>query len=175
VVFNHPLWSAPVEVTPEPGGTDTRLTVRIPNQPAIWPAGFYTLAVRVQRPNESYRRTTNELSFSLAPTMTIAPLAPPAGNVTTFTVTCSPRVGVEQHGTQIRLVQRAAFLLGDREILAEPPPAVTSPTGTLTFKAPGVAAGEYFARLRIDGVDSFLWDRSVTPPVFDQTQKVTVT
>jgi hypothetical protein len=40
---------------------------------------------------------------------------------------------------------------------------------------PSVAAGEYFARLRIDGVDSFLVDHSVSPPVFDQTQKVTVT
>ena len=174
VVFNHPLWTAPVEVPPQPGGTDTRLTVGLPNQPAVWPAGFYTLAVRVQRLNESYRRTTNELSFSLAPSMTIAPPAPPAGNIT-FTVTCSPQVGVEQHGTQMRLVQRAALLLGDREIPAEPPAAPTSPTGTLTFIAPSVAAGEYFARLRIDGVDSLLVDRSVTPPVFDQTQKVTVT
>ena len=174
VVFNHPLWSAPVELPPQPGGTDTRLTVGIPDQPAIWPAGFYTLAVRVQRPTESYRRTTNELSFSLAPTMTIAPSAPPAGNIT-FTVTCSPQVGVEQHGTQIRLVQRAALLLGDREIRAEPPPSAAGPTGTLTFIAANVVAGEYFVRLRIDGVDSLLVDRSVTPPVFDPTQKVTVT
>jgi hypothetical protein len=177
VVFNHPLWSAPVEVPPQPGGTDTRLTVGIPNQPALWPAGFYTLAVRVQRPNESYRRTTNQLSFSLAPTMTIAPpvpTPPPTGEIT-FTVTCSPRVGVEQHGSQIRLVQHAALLLGDREIPAEPPPSAASPTSTLTFIAQNVAPGEYFARLRIDGVDSLLVDRSVTPPVFDQTQKVTVT
>lgn len=174
VIFNHPLWSAPVEVPPQPGGTDTRLTVAIPDQPAVWPAGFYTLAVRVQRPNESYRRTTNELSFSLAPTMTIAPSTAPAGNIT-FTVTCSPRIPVEQHGTQIRLVQRAALLLGDREILAEAPLSAASPTGTLTFVAANVAAGEYLVRLRIDGVDSLLVDRSVTPPVFDPTQKVTVT
>jgi hypothetical protein len=175
VVFNHPSWSAPVEVPPQPGGTDTRLTVGIPNQPATWPAGFYTLAVRVQRPGESYRRMTNERSLSLAPTMTIAPAAPPAGDIT-FTVTCSPHVGVEQRGSEVRLVQRATLLFGDQEIPAEPPPAAPNPTGTLTFKAQHVAAGEYFARLRIDGVDSLLVvDRSVTPPVFDQTQKVTVT
>jgi hypothetical protein len=30
-------------------------------------------------------------------------------------------------------------------------------------------------RLRVDGVDSLLVNRAVTPPVFDQTQKVTVT
>jgi hypothetical protein len=38
-----------------------------------------------------------------------------------------------------------------------------------------VPAGEYLTRLRIDGVDSQLVDRSVTPPVFDNTQLVTVT
>jgi hypothetical protein len=162
VVFNHPLWTAPAELLPEPGGTDTTLAVAPPNQPAVWPAGFYTLAVRVQRPGESYRRTTNELIFSLAPTMTIAPQAAAAGDIT-FTVTCSP---------QVRPEQRAALLLGDREILA-PPPA--TPTNTLTFVAVNLAAGDYFVRLRIDGVDSLLVDRSVTPPVFDQTQKVTVT
>jgi len=82
---------------------------------------------------------------------------------------------VEQRGTQIRLVQHAALLLGDGEIPAETPSSAASPTGTLTFIAPNVAAGEYFVRLRIDGVDSVLVDRSVTPPAFDQTQKVTVT
>ena len=162
VVFNHPLWTAPVPVSPEPGATATTLAVKLPNQPAVWPAGFYTVAVRVQRPGESHRRTTNELSFSLAPTMTIAPQTAPAGDIT-FTVTCSP---------QVRPEQRAALLLGDREILAEPHPA---PTNSVTFLAAGVAAGEYFVRLRIDGVDSLLVDRSVTPPVFDPTQKVTVT
>ena len=30
-------------------------------------------------------------------------------------------------------------------------------------------------RLRVDGVDSLLVDKTVTPPVFDPAQKVTVT
>jgi hypothetical protein len=180
VVFKHPLWTdatgspREVEVPPQPGGTEATLTVAIPNQPDIWPAGFYTVAVRVQRPDESYRRTTNELSFSLAPTMTIAAAGASPGSIT-FTVSCSPQVGVKQHGTQIGLVQSATLLLGDREIVAEPPASAVSPTGNLIFVAANVAAGEYFVRLRIDGVDSLLVDRSVTPPKFDQTQKVTVT
>jgi hypothetical protein len=36
-------------------------------------------------------------------------------------------------------------------------------------------AGDYWTRLRVDGIDSMLVDRSKTPPVFDPTQKVTVT
>jgi hypothetical protein len=162
VVFHHPLWTAPVEVQPEAGATAVQLSVKIPDMPAAWPAGFYSLAVSVQRPGESSRRTTNQLPFSLAPSLTIAPQSAPAGAVT-FTVTCSP---------EIRPRQRAAFLLGDREILAA---EFTSQTPTLTFQAENLTAGVYFARLRVDGVDSLLVNRAVSPPVFDQTQKVTIT
>lgn len=174
VVFHHPSWGDPVELAPQAGATATRILVGIPNQPATWPAGFYTVAVRVQRPGETERRTTNELSFSLAPTMTIAPQTAPAGDIT-FTTTCSPLIAVEPRGPDFRFAQRAVLLLRDREIPATPPASGTTPVGTLTFVAARVAAGEYFARLRVDGVDSLLVDRSVTPPVFDPTQRVMVT
>jgi hypothetical protein len=162
VQFIHALWSAPVEVPANPGGTSTQLSVTIPNQPAAWPAGFYTFGVLVQRPGEAYRRTTNQLSFSLAPTIKIAPQMAPGGSIT-FTVTCSPEVRPEQ---------RASLLLGDEEILAQPH---TTQAATLTFLASNVVAGDYFVRVRVDGVDSLLADRSKTPPVFDPTQKVKVT
>jgi hypothetical protein len=161
VVFNHALWTAPVEVAPEPGGTSTQLAVKIPNQPAAWPAGLYTIAVLVQRPLETYRRSTNQLPFSLAPSMTIVPPTAAAGSIP-FTVTCSPQVWPGQH---------VSLLLGDQDIAA---PDVAVPTGSLSFTA-SLTAGVYFVRLRVDGVDSLLVDRSVTPPLFDQTQKVTIT
>lgn len=161
VVFNHPLWSAPVEVAPLAGGTATQLRVQIPNQPAAWPAGLYSIAVLVQRPTETYRRSTNQLSLALAPSITIAPLTAAASTIT-FTVTCSPEVWPGQ---------QVALLLGDQEIAA---PNVTAPTASLSFTA-SLTAGVYFVRLRVDGVDSLLVDKSVTPPVFDQTQKVTIT
>jgi hypothetical protein len=161
VVFTHPLWSAPVEVGPKAGSISTRLSVQVPNSPAVWPAGFYTVAVLVQSPNETFRSATNLLSFALAPKITNAPVQA-AGPNNTCTVKCSPEVRPEQ---------RAALLLGDREILAQDHPVQTA---TLTFDAPGLPPGSYFMRLRVDGVDSLLVDRSVTPPVFDQNQKVTV-
>jgi hypothetical protein len=162
VQFIHALWSAPIEVPANAGGTSTQISVTIPNQPAAWPSGFYTLGVFVQRPGETYRRMTNQLSFSLAPTITITPQAAPAGSIT-FTVTCSPEVRPEQ---------RASLLLGDQEILAQPH---AGQTATLTFLASNVVAGDYFVRVRVDGVDSLLVDRSKTPPVFDPTQTVKVT
>jgi hypothetical protein len=74
--------------------------------------------------------------------------------------------------------QRAALLLGSREVAAEPHPAQTA---TLTFRvtnptpAASPAAVEHFARLRVDGVDSMLVDRTGPAPVFRADQKVTIT
>jgi hypothetical protein len=162
VQFNHPLWTAAVEVAPATGGSSTQLSVQIPNEPAVWPAGFYTVAVLVQRPGETYRRTTNQLSFSLAPSVTVDPASAPAGSVT-YTATTRP---------QIWPGQVVSLLLGDMEIPAQ---SFTAQTATLTFAASNLAAGSYYFRLRVDGVDSLLVNRAVTPPAFDSTQQVTVT
>ncbi len=162
VVFNHPLWSSSVEVAPEPGPTPTRVDVKVPNSPAAWPAGFYTVTVLVQRPGETYRRSTNQLSFPLAPRISIAPASAPGPSVT-YTVSTAPEVWPDQF---------AALLLGDQELVA---PSHPSQSATLTFNAQNLVAGDYFVRLRVDGVDSILIDQSVSPPVFDQTQKVKVT
>ncbi|HEV2963384.1 MAG TPA: DUF4255 domain-containing protein [Candidatus Angelobacter sp.] len=162
IVFNHPLWSSPLEIGPLPGASATQVKVQIPNSPANWPAGFYTLGLLVQRPGENYRRSTNLLSFSLSPKITITP-ASAAGPAVTYTVTCSP---------EVRLEQRASLLLADQDILSEPH---ATQTAILTFKVQNLNAGVYYVRLRIDGVDSQLVDRSVTPPQFDASQRVTVT
>jgi hypothetical protein len=128
-----------------------------------WSAGVYSVAVLVQRPGEAFRRTTNELPFALAPEIrTVDATRDGDGNRVTFTVTCGPEVGLEQ---------RAALLVGNLEIQARPHRNQTDP---LTFVARSVPPGEYFVRLRVDGVDSLLVNRSVTPPVFDPNQKVTV-
>ncbi|HKT99536.1 MAG TPA: DUF4255 domain-containing protein [Paraburkholderia sp.] len=165
VRFAHALWSAPVDVNPEPGATATQLSVRIPNDPASWPAGFYAVEVLVQRPGETFQRATNQLQLALAPRITLAHTSTAAANQTytvTNTVTSVP---------QVWPAQRAALLFGDQEIVAPDHPAQT---GTLVFEAAAVAAGDYLVRLRVDGVDSPLVNRSVTPPAFDSSQKVTV-
>jgi hypothetical protein len=164
VLFKHPLWTAPIEtpIASGPDATATAVRVTIPNDPVNWPAGIYTVQVLVQRTGDSFRRTTNQLAFSLAPTITITPATAPAGNIT-YSVTCSP---------EVRPQQRAALLFGSQEILAAEHAAQTS---ALTFAAVGAVPGDYFVRLRVDGVDSLLLDKTATPPVFDPTQKVTVT
>jgi hypothetical protein len=161
VSFRHPLWTTSVELSPDTA-TSTQITVNVKNDPANWPAGLYAIEFLVQRPPDNYRRTTNQLSFSLAPTMTITPQSALAG-VITYTVSCIPDVLPQQ---------RASLLLGDFEVLADSHPTQSA---TLTFQTTNIAKGDYFVRLRVDGVDSILVDRAKTPPEFVATQKVTVT
>jgi len=160
VQFNHPSFPAPVEVAPLPGGAATQIQVSIPNQPASWPAGLYSVAVLVQRPGESYRRTTNLLSFALAPKITN--MVPPSAGDSSITVSCVP---------EVQPLQEATLLVGDQELAAT---AVAANAGTLAFNAQNLAGGQYFVRLRVDGVDSLLVNRKVNPPVFDTTQRVTI-
>lgn len=136
-----------------------------PTAPAKWLAGVYTIAVEISKAGEP-DRTTNELPFSLAPRITselpIIVVRDGGGNAN-ITLNCTP---------QVRPEQRAALLLGDREVPAQPHEIQTD---TLTFVVTDAVPEEYLVRLRIDGVETLLVDRTAKPPVFDETQKVTIT
>ena len=64
-----------------------------------------------------------------------------------------------------------SYRVGDREI---PAPLRSGPAGSLEFTIPEAPAGDYFVRLRVDGLNSRLVDRSVSPPVFYASQQVTI-
>ena len=85
-----------------------------------------------------------------------------ADGTTTFTVQTTP---------DVRPGQRAALIVGEREVAADAHPAQT---GTLTFQAEDIAPGTYAVRLRVDGVESILIDRTTSPPSFLASQQVTV-
>lgn len=164
VLFMNPHAPLPIKVTPLAGGTDKEIKLSLPNEPANWPAGMYTLAAVISKAGDE-DRTTNRVPLMVVPmikTIDIAPLSPPVVGGFMVTVTCSP---------QLIPGQNAALLLGDQEFPAQNHPTKTD---TLTFRLSDVASGEYFVRLRIDGADSLLVDRSVTPPVYDLSQKVTI-
>ena len=162
VLLQHTRWEAGIEVAPEAGGTDSLVPARVPDAPATWPAGFYTAAVFVQRPGESYRRSTNALSFSVAPRIT-SPLPMAAAVNAVLAVAVAPEVLPSQ---------RASLLLGSQELLAQPHPAQT---GTLHFQLPTGLTGAFPLRLRVDGVDSQLVvDFTADPPAFDSAQSVTI-
>lgn len=164
VRFRHPAWDAPAEVAPGAAG-DAEVAVTVPDHPATWPAGVYTVSLLVQRPGETYRRETNTLPLVLAPRLEAVapdPAHPDVNGDVTLTATVSPLVLPGQ---------RVALLLGDREVAAQPRAAATA---TPSFVVRGAPLGAQWVRVRVDGTDSLLVRRDVTPPVFDPTHRVTI-
>lgn len=173
VKVQHPQLPNPLNLQLEPGHTANKVEARIPNQPNNFPPGIYILSIVITRVGETFSRTTNELPFSLAPQIMNKPLVNPIGVIrnpkdVTITLDCQPSILPEQ---------RVALLLGDREVLAEPHPLAAT---RLTFVADTthspIAAGRYFVRLRVNGVDSQLVKYQGTPPkpFFDPDQQVTI-
>ena len=166
--FSNPRLNSPPEIVLPVliATTDTTdIPVTLPVAVTGWVAGYYTVSLIINRSDPANPiRTTNELSFSIAPRLTIAPAEQThAAGDFTLTLTCSPEVRPEQ---------RVSLLFGSREVSAQ---TRTTSSGSLAFELTNVTAGEYLVRLRVDGVDSLLVNYAATPPEFDDTQKVTIT
>ena len=175
--------------------TDRGIQVTLPNDAAArttWVAGFYTVAVVVNRLVNGDPQTwsSNELPLSLAPRIEkIDPgnvVARDANGHVTLTLTCNPEVRLAWVDPQhMRFEQQVVLLLGTARQVAPqappPPPAAPAPppagAGQLTFlfSISATEVGAYWIRLRVDGADLLLVDRTVTPPRFDPTQQVTIT
>lgn len=165
VRFNHPFLANPIDVPTLAGGNDAQVSVQIPNDPADWLVGFYRIEVIIIKAGEQ-DRATNVLPLPVAPQ--ILGIAPPnpvvrdGSGAATLTLTSNP---------QVRPEQRAALLLGEREVLAEDHPLQTD---TLVFIIEEAPVDNFHIRLRVDGIDSLLVDRSVTPPTFDSAMEVII-
>lgn len=165
VRVSHPHLTDPAPVTVQNRtATSVRFTLDDAD-PSKWAAGIHAVSCVITDGGDV--RSTNEIGLPVAPLITTAlPLdvARDASQDAEITLSFSPEF---QPG------QRAAVLIGGREVAAETPAA--APTDTLTFIARKAPLGEHFLRLRIDGVDSLLVQRPPgQPPVFDATQKVTI-
>lgn len=181
VKFASPQLAAPVEAAiespvefPDGGSSDTELIVKVPDDQANFPAGLYMIAVVVRKRGEPDQAgnetppsvdTSNEMPLSVAPRITSdLPIAAQiAQGSVTISLNCAP---------QVRPEQRVSLLLGSREIPAAPR---TARTGQLTFVVTDAVAGEFWIRLRVDGVDSQLVDYSKPPPSFMAKQKAKIT
>jgi hypothetical protein len=163
----------PVELTPTVGQKAGEIGVHIPDETedsnalSRWAPGFYTIALVVAK-SSIPPIVSNEISFALAPRITVSSSSTGPGAVD-VTVTCAPRLVNDQ---------RVLLLFGDQQV--EPtsittPGDPTQPTSIL-FSLSGLVAGSYVVRLRVDGVDSIPVVYSGTPPLpdFDPAQMVTV-
>ncbi len=171
--FTHARTASTLELPVSPGATSIECQVQIPTDPAPgsvppdspqnpdnWQAGVYSVASLIHSAGQP-DRTTNELPVALAPRITNISSITTGGNVV-LNVTCSPKVWKTQ---QVMLV------VGDSEIAVDP--ITQDKTDTLTFES-SLPSGSQWVRLRVDGIDSILIDRSVQPPTFDKTQQVTI-
>jgi hypothetical protein len=91
------------------------------------------------------------------------PAARNASGDVTLTLTVAP---------QVRPGQRVSLLLGGREVPANP---IGTQTATPSFLVRKADPGRHWVRVRVDGIDSHLVDRTVEPPVFVSSQRVRVT
>ncbi|MFO1161110.1 MAG: DUF4255 domain-containing protein [Reyranellaceae bacterium] len=174
----HRLNAAPFAIVPtsvDPGGKSLRIL--LPNDVAAQSAlaaGQLAASVRFIPTGEPDPVDTNAIPLILAPAPVIAAdvgLGLPAATVarggapSRVTVTMRSR-------PQVRLEQSAVLVLDSLSANAAPRAAVTDP---LVFVFPDtVTAGSHWVRLRVDGADSILLDRSGPAPAFDVTQQITV-
>ncbi|PMR66880.1 DUF4255 domain-containing protein [Halomonas heilongjiangensis] len=129
-----------------------------------FPVGIYDVTARLVRPGEVEARQTNRLACIVAPNITNLPqaVARDGSGDAHITIDFTPT---------LRPGQTASLLLGQHEIMPE---SFVAPTATLEFIVENAAAGAPLARLRIDGIDSPVVDRSTTPPTFFD-HRVTIT
>lgn len=118
--------------------------------------GVYQVAARGLRPNDTEPRTSNQLAMVLGPKITAFPamVAKDGAGTATITLSCEP---------DIRPGQRVSLLLGTAEVAAQPWSTVTS---TFTFVIEQAPVGEHLVRLRVDGIESPLINRTMVPPAF---------
>ena len=170
--FNSPRLDAPVDIAPLAGDAAGTLRVHLANTTddagaaSRWAPGIYTVALLVQPPGLP-PLLSNELPLALAPVITLSPLSAAAGDLA-LNLTCMPR---------LRDGQRVFLLFGDRLLVPQSisNPADTHQPSALLFQVPGVAAGTYTVRLRVDGADSIPVDFSGSAPAFATNQQVVVT
>ncbi len=183
VLFSHQQLDVPNSIAIAPSDrTPTELKLTLPDQPAQWPAGFYTATAVVNQMGEE--RTSNGLSLSLAPEIEAIAFNgrdqtdPNKPNNVILRVICRPQVFVGQRVSLVLNTQNSALAtIADRELPAR---NHSNQTNTLDFELGDIPGGTYQVRprLRVDGVDSLIVDYSVTtlvlPLTFIAEQELTI-
>jgi Pvc16 N-terminal domain len=146
--------------TPAASASATAVTFGLPNDPVNYPAGLYGATLRVQRPGDPSTRLTlsNEVALALAPRITAVAKGIDADGNAVVTPTVRP---------EVRPTQSVSLILGSIELTAK---RFDTQTATPSFVVTGVPPGQYWMRLRVDGVDSPLIDKSGPSPVFNAPQ-----
>lgn len=151
------------EVAAEPSPTASAVQFSLSKASVNLAAGTYAATLQFQHSGETGPRLTNQLSLSIAPqiiaidpsvTGSLPPFHRDSDQNLTLKPACQPA---------LRPDQRVSLILGGTEVLAD---TFANPTSQPTFTFRALPTGFYWVRLRVDGVDSILIDRSASPPTF---------
>ncbi|MGC1306302.1 MAG: DUF4255 domain-containing protein [Phormidesmis sp.] len=185
-LFRHPRLSEAITLSSAERVSAYELQVVLDPSNPNWLAGTYGVSVAVNE--DGQRLTTNLLPFSLAPKITLADQTIPAA-ARQLRVRCEPAVWLWRRGDRPQRLrgQQVSLLLGNRELLpivdslpeldvepVEVAPQMGQKVNQLTFDVGDIPAGEYFVRLRVDGIDSLVIDWSADPLEFNSQQRVTL-
>jgi hypothetical protein len=160
------------DLVPAPVSTASEIAVAIPQSPAAWPAGVYTATVHIGTAGQPPRQMSNDLPVAIAPTVQTADLS---------AVRVADQIRIEAKvSPALQQGQRVALTVAGVEIPGPVIPATSNvplPTTTkVTFvcAAGDVTSGTQAVRVRVDGVDSVVIDRSGAVPVFEPLPTVSI-
>lgn len=165
--FEHPRLVNPIEMNLGLNANGENIAVTLPNDAAArlaWPPGVWNVTVILQRPGETFDRSSNSLPLLLAPRLDIAgsnAVRDAGSGAVTISLAFTP---------QVRPGQTVSLNAGGNEA----PGDITVQTGTLDFIFPALGTGQQWLRLRVDGADSLLVNRELAPPQFDITQRMNI-
>src|SRR4028119_1122348 len=152
VLFSHQQLdvSNPVAIAPS-DRTPTELKLTLPDQPDLWPAGFYTATAVVNQMGQE--RTSNGLSLPLAPKIEAIAVRrentdpndpntdPNKPNNVILTVTCSPQIFAGQRASLVLSTQNPELaMVSNRELPAR---THSNPTNTLEFELGNIPKKTY--------------------------------
>ncbi|MEO8455608.1 MAG: DUF4255 domain-containing protein [Sphingomicrobium sp.] len=167
----HRLLAAPFEIAPTSVAADgTLVTFALPTTAAALSglaAGQLSASIRFTPAGGTNPQDTNAVPLVISPEPTLPPVSVvrQGGPQPRVEATLAAR-------PQVRPEQDATLLLDGFAASAEPRTTAAAP---LVFRFPNaLPAATYWARLRVDGTDSILVDRSNPVPVFDPSQQIVV-
>ncbi|MDJ0582127.1 DUF4255 domain-containing protein [Crocosphaera sp.] len=164
VILEHPRINDPIEIIPQPNSSNTEIQVRLDETRNDWLAGIYTVKIKIKQNH------TNSLPLFFSPSIDLLPIQNNIIDNRQLRLQFNPRVLLWQKNEQLLQGQSVFLLVGDRELSPDIRQLSSTPnnrTNTLIFDLSNLEPGQYFVRLRVDGIDSPLIDRSVNPPRFN--------
>lgn len=149
------------EFPPLAAPSSERLQFDLPTDATVWRSGIYQLSIIMDGPGGSTIES-NRVPLIIAPQFSNFSPVRNADDSVSVDIDVEPEI----HDNQ-----SVSLILGQNQQSVE---SFVGQANTGRFEYPELAAGVHWARVRVDGVDSILINRTLTPPQFDPTQEVTV-